>query len=93
MVDLIQGKSAQTVYRLLHTSSLGALLELTPISGRSHQLRVHMQALGTPICGDKFYAEAAAFDAAPRLLLHAESLKLNHPASGIPIAFHCAAEF
>lgn len=93
MIDLVQGKSAQTAYRLLHTNSLGALLELTPISGRSHQLRVHMQALGTPICGDKFYADAAAFAAAPRLLLHAESLQLSHPSSDRPMVFHCPAEF
>lgn len=93
MVDLVLGKSAQTAYRVLHTNALGALLELTPISGRSHQLRVHMKALGTPICGDKFYAHGAAFEAAPRLLLHAESLQLTHPSSGALLRFHCVAEF
>ena len=93
MVDLVLGKSAQTAYRVRHSDDVGALLELTPISGRSHQLRVHMQALGTPICGDKFYADGAAFTAAPRLLLHAETLQLEHPRNGTPIRFDCAAEF
>jgi tRNA pseudouridine32 synthase/23S rRNA pseudouridine746 synthase len=93
MVDLVLGKSAQTSYRVMHTTALGAMVELTPISGRSHQLRVHMQALGTPICGDKFYAEGLAFSAAPRLLLHAESLRLQHPTSGVELKFHCPAEF
>lgn len=93
MLDLVLGKSAQTAYRVMYFNALGAILELTPISGRSHQLRVHMQALGTPICGDKFYAEGPAFAAAQRLLLHAESLQLQHPSSAAPLSFHCPAEF
>lgn len=93
MLDLKLGKSAQTAYRVLHTNSLGAVLELLPITGRSHQLRVHMQALGTPICGDKFYAQGDAFSAAPRLLLHAESLQFTHPSSGALMRFDCPATF
>jgi tRNA pseudouridine32 synthase/23S rRNA pseudouridine746 synthase len=93
MLDLLLGKSAQTAYRVLYPTSHGAMLELTPISGRSHQLRLHMQALGTPICGDKFYAEGPAYEAAPRLLLHAESLRLQHPSSAAVITFHCPADF
>lgn len=93
MLDLVLGKSSQTAYRVLHTNAVGAVLALTPITGRSHQLRVHMQALGTPICGDKFYAEGEAFTAAPRLLLHAETLQFTHPSSGALLRFECAAEF
>lgn len=93
MLDLIMGKSAQTGYRVLATTAEGAVLELRPITGRSHQLRVHMQALGTPICGDKFYADGPAFASAERLLLHAESLHLQHPMSAEPLHFYCPADF
>ena len=48
-------------------------MRLKPITGRSHQLRVHMLALGHPILGDRFYATSPALAMAPRLLLHAET--------------------
>ena len=54
-------------------------LELEPITGRSHQLRVHLQALGHPIWGDALYAPAPVQLLAPRLLLHASRLELHHP--------------
>jgi tRNA pseudouridine32 synthase/23S rRNA pseudouridine746 synthase len=56
-------------------------MRLMPQTGRSHQLRVHMQAIGHPILGDPFYATGPAREA-PRLMLHAENLRLNHPESG-----------
>jgi tRNA pseudouridine32 synthase/23S rRNA pseudouridine746 synthase len=60
-------------------------VRLIPHTGRSHQLRVHMQAIGHPILGDEFYATPAGYAAAPRLLLHACRLALAHPASGQPL--------
>ncbi|MGM0525056.1 MAG: pseudouridine synthase [Pseudomonadota bacterium] len=80
-VDFERGKQSQTCYRLLKQHEHSSLLELKPYTGRSHQLRVHMQALGCPILGDKFYAHPAAFEMAPRLLLHAHRLEIMHPAS------------
>ena len=68
-------------------------VELTPITGRSHQLRVHMLSLGHPILGDKLYAHPEAFAMAPRLQLHAEMLTLAHPASGETLIFEAAPEF
>jgi tRNA pseudouridine32 synthase/23S rRNA pseudouridine746 synthase len=55
-------------------------VELEPLTGRSHQLRVHLQAIGHPILGDELYAPAPVLALAPRLLLHAERLTLPHPA-------------
>ncbi|RUO57831.1 pseudouridine synthase [Pseudidiomarina insulisalsae] len=93
MIDLMAGKHAQTRYQVISTSDATTEVLLFPITGRSHQLRVHMQLLGTPILGDKFYADAAAYAAAPRLLLHAEEIGFEHPLSGQAINFHCPADF
>lgn len=69
------------------------LLELEPITGRSHQLRVHLQALGHPIVGDTLYASQAVAAMATRLLLHAGTLAFAHPVTHKPLQFHCPAEF
>ncbi|MFP3457756.1 hypothetical protein R0J89_16055, partial [Psychrobacter sp. SIMBA_152] len=68
-------------------------VELTPHTGRSHQLRVHMQAIGCPILGDKFYAHSDAFAAAERLLLHAEYLGVPHPQTERFIEFSSRVQF
>jgi tRNA pseudouridine32 synthase/23S rRNA pseudouridine746 synthase len=57
-------------------------LELSPVTGRSHQLRVHMNEIGHPILGCDFYAPEAVLRAAPRLMLHAVRLRFRHPLSG-----------
>ena len=76
------GKPAQTDWRVLgYEDSGNTRVRLYPLTGRSHQLRVHMQSLGHPILGDPLYAEGAARDF-PRLMLHAESLRFRHPESG-----------
>ena len=87
-VDYKQGKPSLTHYTVLHTedNSWGgeSWVELRPVTGRSHQLRVHMQALGHPIIGDRLYAQSFntnSESALPRLQLHAESLILRHPDS------------
>ena len=60
-------------------------MALRPITGRSHQLRVHLAAIDLPIAGDALYAPPAAQALAPRLLLHASALQLTHPATGKPL--------
>ncbi|MFB9887094.1 bifunctional tRNA pseudouridine(32) synthase/23S rRNA pseudouridine(746) synthase RluA [Balneatrix alpica] len=79
MVCFEHGKNAQTRYQVLAQHTCGQRLLLRPITGRSHQLRVHMQALGHPILGDEFYAHDQALAAAPRLHLHAWQLSVRHP--------------
>ena len=76
------GKQAITDYKVQKRLGTEARVQLFPQTGRSHQLRVHMQALGHPILGDPFYATGAALDAADRLMLHALELRFNHPQSG-----------
>jgi tRNA pseudouridine32 synthase/23S rRNA pseudouridine746 synthase len=68
-------------------------VRLRPRTGRSHQLRVHMAALGHPILGDPIYAAGPARDAWPRMLLHAESLRLRHPEGGAWMTFTSRCPF
>ncbi|WOX04329.1 pseudouridine synthase [Microbulbifer pacificus] len=95
MVDFEHGKPSLTRWQKLDSDGQSSLLQLTPVTGRSHQLRVHMQALGHPILGDPFYAHAEALAAAPRLLLHAQELGFEHPVLGKSMCFLCnpGAEF
>ena len=86
------GKSAQTDWRLVRKDGETARVRLYPRTGRSHQLRVHMKAIGHPILGDPFYAEGPARDF-PRLMLHSENLRLRHPDGGIGHSFSAAAPF
>jgi len=86
------GKPAVTDWRVLKTSDSESRVRLTPKTGRSHQLRVHMLALGHPILGDPFYAEGPALEH-PRLMLHSEELRINHPDSGKGLSFRAKAPF
>lgn len=84
MVDVERGKRAVTHFKVVErskdeTQRPFSLVTLYPVTGRSHQLRVHMLALGHPILGDRLYAHDEALSMAPRLQLHAESLGLQHP--------------
>ena len=91
-----RGQPSQTRWRCVaHTEgpSPASRLELQPLTGRSHQLRVHMQALGHPILGDALYAPPDLVSRSPRLLLHARDLAFLHPLSGTRIAFTAAAGF
>jgi len=76
------GKASVTEWRVIETAGPLARLELKPLTGRSHQLRVHLRHMGHPIAGDRFYASGAALQAAPRLALHAKSIRLRHPDGG-----------
>lgn len=88
------GKKALTYYNVLkRLPNQTTRLKLTPVTGRSHQLRVHMQALKHPILGDKFYADPKVRAMSDRLLLHAESLTIRHPKSGQEMTFCCPPDF
>ena len=94
-VDFEIGKPALTFYQVLDhdTGRNCSRLSLTPETGRTHQLRVHMQALGHPILGDPLYASGDALTKADRLLLHAEYLAFAHPVTGKALAFSRTAPF
>ena len=95
MVCFERGKPSLTLYEVLARDLLKdeTRVALTPVTGRSHQLRVHMLALGHPMLGDPFYGDADSQARAPRLLLHAETLSLPHPVSGERVHWACAAPF
>jgi tRNA pseudouridine32 synthase/23S rRNA pseudouridine746 synthase len=86
------GKEAVTLWRVLKASDAETRVRLTPKTGRSHQLRVHMLALGHVILGDPLYATGEAADH-PRLMLHSEELRVNHPESGKGMSFRAKAPF
>jgi tRNA pseudouridine32 synthase / 23S rRNA pseudouridine746 synthase len=93
-VDLDGGKAATTRFRVLSRDDDGtSRLSLTPKTGRSHQLRVHLLAIGHPILGDRFYAPDAVCAAASRLCLHAQWLALNHPYRGDRMRFESPSPF
>lgn len=89
IIDPVQGKSSQTRWRVLAFHENSTHVALEPLTGRSHQLRVHLQALGHPIWGDALYAPAHIQSKAPRLLLHACELGFLHPRTEQPLRF-CA---
>ncbi len=93
MVCFSRGKKALTHFSVLSQDEYSSTVKLIPVTGRSHQLRVHMQWLGHPILGDKFYASAKGLAAAPRLQLHAAYLALFHPADGRWLEFVCPCPF
>ncbi len=97
-VDHEAGKPSLTRYRVLaHLDDGSAMpctrVELQPLSGRTHQLRVHLAAIGHPIVGDTLYAPAAVRALCARLLLHASALAFADPADGRARAFASAAPF
>ena len=88
LVDCVRGKKAVTKWKVLERGEQTTRVALFPETGRSHQLRVHMQAIGFPIVGDPIYGTPGE-----RLMLHAQSLELFHPISGKPINLECPAPF
>jgi tRNA pseudouridine32 synthase/23S rRNA pseudouridine746 synthase len=93
-VDRLHGKPSLTRYRVLQRDPVSGTtrLELQPVTGRTHQLRVHLQAIGHPIVGDSLYAPPDA--ASPsRLMLHAGTLQLRHPTTGEPLILSSAVPF
>ncbi len=88
-VDREHGKPSVTHWRVLgHDGEHGTTrVELEPVTGRSHQLRVHLQSIGHPILGDALYTPQAVCDESLRLLLHASELAFAHPLGGQPLRF------
>ncbi len=87
------GKSSQTKYRLLKQIQGKGYLAIYPVTGRSHQIRIHLQAIGHPILGCRFYAHQNALNAADRLCLHASEINFEHPIHMKKIKINCAASF
>ena len=92
-VDLVHGKPSLTRWRLISSNSQQSRLELEPHTGRSHQLRVHLQAIGCPIVGDTLYASTEVAASAGRLLLHASAITLPHPVTDAPMHFELPPPF
>lgn len=83
-ICFVSGKNALTHYRVIEriTSPISTRVIFTPVSGRTHQLRIHSRELGHSILGCDLYASTEIFQMAPRLMLHATTLEFNHPATG-----------
>ena len=88
-----EGKPSLTRYKVLEQDGQRRRLLLIPVTGRSHQLRVHTMGLGMPIIGDRFYASDAVIAMADRLLLHAHTLTFKHPSTGASITCRAPLPF
>ena len=87
------GKAALTDWEVIRRDTASTRLALYPKTGRSHQLRVHMHALGHPILGDRIYAIDPIFEAAPRLMLQACEIAFREPSGGGAVHYSLAANF
>lgn len=93
-IDYSTGKPSITDYELISIDENGnSIVKLMPITGRSHQLRVHMLSIGHPILGDQLYATDLSDNACERLLLHAEKISFIHPETNTLLEIICAADF
>ncbi|WP_236019196.1 pseudouridine synthase [Fuscibacter oryzae] len=92
MVNFDQGKPALTDWQVIGRAPGETRMQLSPLTGRSHQLRVHMLELGHPILGDQIYAPETRADHS-RLMLHAETLGLHHPETGNWMSFTADCPF
>ncbi|MCK0070776.1 RluA family pseudouridine synthase [Kordiimonas laminariae] len=93
MVCYERGKKAVTHWKVLEREKKATRVQFTPITGRSHQLRVHSLVLGHAILGDNLYAEGEAHDGADRLQLHAKTYTLFHPRTGEEVTFEAPEPF
>lgn len=91
----VTGKPAQTQFEVLHIDNAQqtTLVRFTPLTGRTHQLRIHSQHLGHPILGCDLYKNEASQHKADRLMLHASDIEFIHPATQQAMVFHCPAPF
>ena len=94
-IDPIEGKSSQTHYKVLayDAATDSTRVELAPVTGRTHQLRVHLQSLEHPILGDHLYASPEIQAKSPRLMLHASRLTIKHPVTGAQMQWMADAPF
>ncbi len=92
-IDFVRGRRAVTQFRCLWRGSDRSFMRLHPVTGRSHQLRLHMKELGHPILGDKWYATPEIRDMADHLNLHAGELSFNDPTTGKRVCFRVDPPF
>lgn len=92
-IDHKEGRKAVTDWELIETDGVTSRVRLSPITGRTHQLRVHMASLGHPVIGDNLYAPDIARMASDRLCLHSKALILTHPATARRMAFSSNCPF
>jgi tRNA pseudouridine32 synthase/23S rRNA pseudouridine746 synthase len=92
-IDFERGREARTRWQVISRDNGITRVRLFPLTGRTHQLRLHMMTLGHPVLGDPFYATGEALAAAERLQLHAEELSFAHPVTGEPVHFAIPAPF
>jgi len=92
-IDRKQGRTARTHWQRMRMTGTGTDMELWPITGRSHQLRVHLEHIGHPILGDPLYGSAASQTAGERLHLHATRLELSHPVTAERVAWNSPCPF
>ncbi|BAL22396.1 RluA family pseudouridine synthase [Azoarcus sp. KH32C] len=92
-----RGRRALTRYHVLARDGVGrdavSRVELEPVTGRSHQLRVHLMSIGHPILGDTLYAPPESAERHPRMLLHAAGISFDHPATQLPVSFESSVPF
>jgi tRNA pseudouridine32 synthase/23S rRNA pseudouridine746 synthase len=95
IVEFQRGKAATTLYKVLEADSSAnrSKWELTPLTGRSHQLRVHLSHIGHPILGDPLYAHPPALTCAARLMLHSCEIQIPHPQTHKIMKFTSPAPF
>ncbi len=92
-VDFENGKKAETDWQVAHRYKGNSRLYLHPKTGRSHQLRVHLNEIGHPILGDPLYAHEKAYAASNRLMLHAHTLAFYHPDGGVWMEYEANVPF
>ena len=94
-VDRENGKPSTTHFRVIgrDRGNNSTRVELTPVTGRTHQLRVHLRALGHSILGDRLYSDGSGDAGADRLMLHAEALAFHHPNTDEFMNFECTSPF
>ncbi len=93
VIDHEHGRRAVTHWKVLERAADRTRLALTPVTGRSHQLRLHLKEIGHPILGDDLYAPAHVLAMAGRLMLHAHSLSIAHPSNAAPMTFEAECPF
>jgi len=91
IIDQVKGKASMTRLQVSHYDAQRQVTHVTlePLTGRTHQLRVHLQAIGHPILGDSLYAPPDVVAMSERLLLHASNLTFAHPVTGRTMRFSC----
>ena len=92
-IDHENGRFSETSWSVLKNHDNTTRLQIEPLTGRSHQIRLHLASIDHPILGDPLYADTAAFEAADRLLLHAREIQFSHPLTGNIVSWQSSCPF